>query len=448
MINTKILEKYDIPVPRYTSYPTVPYWTDSPTTTQWLDSLKQTLSPESNWSMYIHIPFCENLCTFCGCNSTITRNHDVEKSYIDSLLAEWEIYKENVPALKSIPMKQLHFGGGTPTFLSVESLTRLMEGITAGLVNTDGKSERSLEVDPRHTSYEQLECLRKFHFNRISLGVQDFSEHVQSLINRYQSYEQTRDVTNWARELGYTSINFDLIYGLPDQTEEIMEYTLEKTIELRPDRIALYSFALVPWIKPTHRKFTDEQVPKGAAKRSLYELSRKRLLDAGYLEIGMDHFALPDDELSQGEKQNSLHRNFMGYTPYKTDALIGLGVSAISESKDCYHQNEKIISLYEEKVSTGSIPTSRGHLLNEEDINQRELILELMTSWNVDLDKKQHEDIFSLLSPMVDDQLIDLSEEKLQVKKDGRPFIRNICVAFDKRMQKNKPIKRIFSQSL
>lgn len=448
MINQNLLEKYDIPVPRYTSYPTVPFWSENPTTEQWLESLRASLTKDSSWSMYIHIPFCENLCTFCGCNSTITKNHSVEQGYVDSVLKEWVTYLNNVPGLKETPMKQLHLGGGTPTFLSVESLNYLLTNIFSPLTNFDKDCERSIEVDPRFTYVEQLACLREFSFNRVSLGVQDFSEHVQGLINRYQTFEQTKEITDAARKLGFTSVNFDLIYGLPDQTPEIISYTLDKTLELMPDRIALYSFALVPWIKPAHRKFTDEQVPKGADKRKLYEIARERLLAAGYKEIGMDHFSLKDDELALGDKNKTLHRNFMGYTPFKTDALLGLGVSAISESKNCYHQNDKVLANYETKVSKDKIPTFRGHLLDDQDLKYRELILELMTSWEVTLDQDTLDNVSSLLSPLVEDKIIDITDTKITVADDGKAFIRNICMAFDKRMQAKKPVERIFSQSM
>lgn len=448
MLSSDLLAKYDIPAPRYTSYPTVPYWDKTPSKSEWVNSIKTSLRGDSSWSAYIHIPFCESLCTFCGCNTTITKNHDLEADYIEHILKEWNFYLSEVPELKEKPLRQLHLGGGTPTFLSAENLERMLRPIL-GAVNYDPENfEGSLEVDPRKTNKLQLETLARLGFNRISLGVQDFTLKVQELVNRVQSFEQTRDITQMARDLGYESVNFDLIYGLPCQEIEDIKRTTELTIELRPDRIALYSFARVPWIKPQQRKFTDEQIPVGAEKRALYEVSRKLLLDAGYIEIGMDHFALPSDELYQGVKEKTLHRNFMGYTPYETDILLGLGVSSISESKTSFHQNEKVLNVYKEKVQNHGLPTFRGHMHTEEDLEQRELVLELMTTFELNIPKALKEHLSTHLEEVVEDGLCYIESDKLIVTELGRPFIRNICMTLDKRMLRNKPETKIFSQSL
>jgi len=448
MFSSELLAKYDIPAPRYTSYPTVPYWDKTPERKEWISSIKTSLEGDSSWSAYIHIPFCESLCTFCGCNNTITKNHDLEEEYVEFVLKEWTAYLKEVPELKEKPLRQLHLGGGTPTFLSPENLQRLLNPILSA-VNYDKQNfEGSLEVDPRKTTRKQLEVLSALGFNRISLGVQDFTFKVQDLINRVQSFEQTRDVTYAARELNYHSVNFDLIYGLPCQGIEEITKTTELTIELRPDRIALYSFARVPWIKPQQRKFTDEQIPVGAEKRALYEKSREMLLSAGYIEIGMDHFALPNDELFEGVKGKTLHRNFMGYTPYQTNVMIGLGVSSISETKTCFHQNEKVLNVYKEKVSQMGIPTFRGHVHTEEDLFHRDLILELMTSFELKVPKSLEADLKSHLEPLIQDGLCHFKDGFLEVTELGRPFIRNICMTLDKRMLDKKPETMIFSQSL
>ncbi|NDD90616.1 coproporphyrinogen dehydrogenase, partial [bacterium] len=316
-----LTQKYDVPAPRYTSYPTVPYWENSPSTEQWVGSIRRTLesSKSPGWSLYIHIPFCESLCTFCGCNNSITRNHGVEVPYVEQVLSEWSRYIQEIPELKKAPLKVLHLGGGTPTFLSPQSLQKLLAPIFQSTLREKG-FEGSVEVDPRRTTKAHLELLREFGFNRISLGVQDLDPEVQRVIHRNQSLEETLEITRIARDLGYQSVNWDLIYGLPLQTLEKIERTAHATLMARPDRIALYSFALVPWIKPQQRIFKDSDLPVGAEKRALYERARSILMDqGGYREIGMDHFALPTDGLSHSMDSGTLHRNFMGYVDQRTD---------------------------------------------------------------------------------------------------------------------------------
>ncbi len=442
--------KYDVPAPRYTSYPTVPYWTENPTVEQWINQLKAGLAPEtSSWSLYIHIPFCETLCTFCGCNTTITKDHKRESPYVTRILKEREAYLKSAPELAHRPLVNMHLGGGTPTFLSASELDRLVGGLLQGLTKDPRGFEGSIEIDPRRTTPEQLEVLRKHGFNRVSLGVQDFDPEVQRLVNRIQPFEQTKAITDAARSLGYDSINFDLIYGLPKQTLETTQHMVERTLELRPDRIALYSFALVPWIKPAQRLFRDDQLPAGAEKRALYELARTALLEAGYIEIGMDHFALLTDGLSKALNNGTLHRNFMGYSDVRTDVLLGLGVSSISEAPGCFHQNEKVLPVYEEKVDRGEIPTFRGHLLSDEDRKRREQILRLMTRFEVDLESDaQAADIEKFLHELIKDGLVSLRGKKLVMSKTGRPFLRNACMALDARLRAKAPDARIFSMSV
>lgn len=448
-IDTALLQKYDLPVPRYTSYPTVPYWSITPSGEQWISHLKDALSTsESSWSMYMHIPYCETLCTFCGCNTIITKNHDLENMYVELILKEWELYKKAVPQFKEKPLKQLHLGGGTPTFLSPASLEKLLAPILDEVVK-DENFEASIEVDPRRTSVEQLKVLKKLGFNRVSMGVQDFSPEVQRLINRIQPYDITRDLTLAAREMGYASVNYDLIYGLAKQTTESFTETIQKTIELRPDRIALYSFALVPWIKPAQRLFKDEDLPVAEEKRKLYELARAQLTAAGYVEIGMDHFALPDENLSLSLKNKTLHRNFMGYTDHRTDVLLGLGVSAISESPYSFHQNEKVSAMYEAALNKNILPTHRGHVLSEEDRIRRHQILNLMTQYEVGFtDEDQKKSAENYLSEMVKDQLVAVESNKLKVTEKGKPFLRNACVFFDEHLKRKQPADKLFSKSI
>lgn len=447
---TSLLKKYDVPVPRYTSYPTVPYWNQSPTREQWVQSLERTLNREdSSWSLYVHVPFCETLCTFCGCNTVITRGHDREQPYVGTLLKEFELYKKLLPKLTQKPLRQMHLGGGTPTFLSAANLERMVSGLLAGVTLDKNSFEGSIEVDPRRTTPDQLAVLHKLGFSRVSMGVQDFDPEVQRLVNRIQPFEQTRDLTQAARAMGYTSVNFDLIYGLPKQELNSFKQSIERTIDLRPDRIALYSFALVPWIKPAQRLFKDSDLPAGADKRALFEAAYHRLKEAGYVEIGMDHFALPTDSMALALKNGKLHRNFMGYTEDRTDILLGLGVSSISESPDCFHQNEKVLPLYEKHIQAGELPTLRGHVLSEEDQNYREQILAFMCQGQVKLkDQAQVEDVRQFLADMLKDGLVQLNGDVLSLTDLGRPFLRNACVVLDQRLRQQKPDTRVFSQAL
>lgn len=446
----QLLAKYDVPAPRYTSYPTVPYWETNPTADQWVEHLRATLhQQDGGWSLYLHIPYCESLCTFCGCNNIITKDHKRENPYVASILKEWEIYTQKVPELLTRPLKHIHLGGGTPTFLSAESLVAMLKPILAQ-ANVDTQDfEGSIEVDPRRTTAEQLKALRELGFNRVSMGVQDFNPEVQRLVNRIQPFEITRDLTEAARAQGYTSVNFDLIYGLAKQTAESIKETAEKTVQLRPDRIALYSFALVPWIKPAQRLFKDEDLPKAAEKRELYEIARGVLLSAGYIEVGMDHFALPTDNLNIAMKEHRLHRNFMGYTDQRTDVLLGLGVSSISETPYSFHQNEKVLPLYETALNEGRIPTLRGHVLTEEDRVRREQIRTLMTEFEVQfIDEAQEAGAQEFLHEMLRDSLVEIKDHKLIVTEAGRPFLRNACVYFDERLKAKQPQTKIFSQSI
>lgn len=445
-----LLAKYDVPAPRYTSYPTVPYWETNPTTDQWVQHLKATLQEKSGgWSLYLHIPFCESLCTFCGCNNIITKDHKRETPYVDLVLKEWQLYVEKVPELLEKPLKHIHLGGGTPTFLSADALVQLLRPILSRVKIDPNDFEGSIEVDPRRTNAEQLKALRELGFNRVSMGVQDFNPEVQRLVNRIQPFEITANLTKAARDMGYTSVNFDLIYGLAKQTAESIRETAKATVQLRPDRIALYSFALVPWIKPQQRLFKDEDLPKSAEKRELYEIARGVLLDAGYVEVGMDHFALPTDNLCIAMKEKRLHRNFMGYTDQRTDVLLGLGVSSISETPYSFHQNEKVLPLYEAALNEGRLPTLRGHVLTKEDQVRRDQILKLMTEFEVEFtDGTQEGQSKEFLAEMLKDSLVEIRDHKLIVKEAGRPFLRNACVFFDERLKSKQPQTKIFSQSI
>ena len=455
-----LLKKYNVPGPRYTSYPTVPYWDANPTAEQWIKSIRQALEDSEaqgvGAALYAHIPFCESLCTYCGCNTRITRNRTVGSPYVATVLKEWDLYLEKLgrsgAGAKPMLLSELHLGGGTPTFLKPGELQSLVEGILAR-VKTSDHAEFSVEADPRVTHREHLSTLAQLGFKRLSLGIQDFDPKVQEIVHRVQSEEQVRTVTEIARELGYRSINYDLIYGLPFQTLESIRATIDAVRRLRPDRIAFYAYAHVPWIKASQRRFTEADLPDGDNKRALYELGRKMLEESGYREIGMDHFALETDSLWTASLSGSLHRNFMGYTARMVAPLIGLGVSAIGDSWRAFAQNEKLLESYTARVEKGEIPILRGHLLNEEDQILRQHSLNLMTRFRTDWGTEKEYSVFletvgEKLQELSHDGLITLDRYSCQVSEKGRPFLRNICMAFDARLARQAPATQLFSKTI
>lgn len=434
MTTPDLFARYDVPVPRYTSYPPVPAWTETPTPDQWARSMADALEPaDASLSLYVHIPYCESLCSFCGCNTVITRDHGKEQPYVDIVLAELDLYRRTVEPLGRRPLRQLHLGGGTPTFLSPASLRLLLDGLAARLPARTPDFEGAIEVDPRVTTVEQIETLRACGLNRISLGVQDVDAEVQRLVNRVQPLETTTALCHAARAAGFESINLDLIYGLPGQTLDTMRRLADRVLALDADRLAVYSFARVPWIKPAQRRFRDDDVPEGGEKRALYEVIRERLLAADYVEIGLDHFARRHDSLARAAADGSLHRNFMGYTDTRTQALLALGVSGISETPDCYHQNEKVATVYERRVREGEIPTLRGHRLSEDDRRRCRRIASLMTRYHVHLEPAELAAAAPALAPLEDDGIvvIDVDASTVHVPPAGRPFLRHAAAAFD-----------------
>lgn len=443
-----LLEKYDTPAPRYTSYPTVPYWTDSPTTEECIESLDKYLSPkESKLALYLHIPFCETLCTFCGCNTSITKNHSVEEPYVTAIQKELALYIQRVQYLKGKELSELHLGGGSPTYLSDYNLQSTIEFILNQLAPANDP-QYSIEVDPRRTRVSQLGLLHKLGFKRISLGVQDFDPEVQRLVNRIQPFELTENITLEARSLGFDSVNFDLIYGLPKQSLDSMKYTMEKTLELKPDRIAFYSYAHVPWIKASQRLFTEADLPEPTLKRELYDLGRSILEKEGYREIGMDHFALPHDKLWKAFHSKQLHRNFMGYSDSKTDVMLGLGSSAISETPNLFFQNIKLEMKYRKSLVEGNLPIFRGHKLTNTDQLRKQLILDLMTSWQVVVPTDLQNHVKGFLQEMESDKLITWEEGTLFVTELGKPYLRIVAMAFDEKLQKSQPTGPVFSKAI
>ena len=453
--NSSLIQKYNIPGPRYTSYPTVPFWNKEGILAQdWEETVKRSFN-ESNTkegiSLYIHMPYCESLCTFCACHKHITTRHSVEDEYIDTVLKEWKLYVELLEVKPSI--REIHLGGGTPTFFSSENLKRMINGIFKEASRHE-VYDFSFEAHPNDTTKEQLQTLFDLGFKRTSFGIQDYDPIVQRAINRVQPYENVDRVNTWAREIGYESISHDIIFGLPHQTKESIINTIEQTVKQRPDRIAYYSYAHVPWIKGVgQRGFDENDLPKDEYKRELYELGKKLFFEAGYEEIGMDHFALPTDKLHKAMVSKKLHRNFMGYTAGKTKLMIGLGMSSISDSWYSFAQNEKRVEDYVQRVNEGKLPVFRGHLLTKEDLVVRQHILNLMcnleTSWeDASMKLENIDEILERLSEMKEDNLIEIYENRLVVKESSRMFVRNVCMAFDLHLAKSTPEGRIFSMTI
>jgi len=449
-----LIDKYNIPGPRYTSYPTVPYWDDAGFTPElWKESVLRTFNEtndEEGISIYIHLPFCEALFPFGACHKRSTKQHSVETPYIDTVLKEWDLYVELFGRRPKI--KELHLGGGTPTFFSPANLKRMLEGIFAKAEIAENP-EFSFEGHPNNTTREHLQTLYDLGFRRCSFGVQDYDPKVQKAINRIQPFENVKNVTEWAREIGYRGISHDLVFGLPFHTWEKMEYTIRKTLELKPDRLAFYSYAHVPWIKGVgQRGFDENDLPSGEEKRKLYENGKRLLEELGYREVGMDHFALEHDDLYQAMLSGDIHRNFMGYSSGKTQLMVGLGMSSISDSWYAFAQNEKSVEKYQEMVEQGIIPVVRGHILSDEDLVIRKHILNLMcrleTSWDLQTSFPELEQALGALKEMEKDGLVEIGENTIKITEKGRAFTRNVAMTFDLRMMRNKPETRIFSMTI
>lgn len=450
-----LVSKYNTAGPRYTSYPTVPYWDiNSFKLSYWKNTLIKSFN-ESNFnegiSLYIHLPFCESMCTFCGCNKRITKNHAVELPYIQSVLKEFKMYVSSIGKLPTI--SQIHLGGGTPTFFSPEHLTLLVNGIFT-VAKKGVHMECSFEGHPNNTTKAHLDALNALGFKSICFGVQDYNPKVQKAINRVQSFETVSKATDAARRAGYTSVGHDIIYGLPHQLKYDVINTVNKTIALNPDRIAFYSYAHVPWMKGNgQRGFKDEDLPSAELKKEQYTVGKNMLLNAGYKSIGLDHFALPTDALYKAKQEGTLHRNFMGYTPKKTKLMIGLGVSAISDSWYGFSQNTKNLDDYLSLIHQDILPLQKGHILNKEDLIIRKHILNLMctfeTSWEncTDVFPELHT-VVSELTALEQDGLINIYPNRIEVTEIGKLFIRNICSFFDMRLKRKRPESALFSMTV
>lgn len=447
-----IFDKYNRPVPRYTSYPTVPHWqATAPTENAWIGSIRNQLRKSPELSLYIHLPFCEELCTYCGCNKRITKNHGVEMPYVDTVLAEWKLYERSM--LIRPLLKELHLGGGTPTFFSPKALKRMVQGILKR-VDVADDLEMSFEAHPNSTTPEHLKVLADLGFNRISIGVQDFNPEIMHLINRRQTEADVTKTVVEAQAVGFRSINFDIIYGLPNQQLHDIEYSVSKIAEFRPERIAFYGYAHVPWVSPGQRAYSKANLPQGKEKWGLYEAGRLGLEKLGYRDIGLDHFALPHDDLYLASQEKRLHRNFMGYTTSSAKLCIGLGCSSIGDSWDTYVQNEKTVEAYQRRVlEDQELPLIKGHQLAAEDEVIRRHILNLMchqsTNWREEamycggvaraIDQWKE---------MERDGLLEFGQDSITVTQLGKTFLRNVCVPLDDHISRAKPGRPTFSKAV
>jgi len=454
-ISDVALEKYNRPGPRYTSYPTAPVWKDDFGPEDFEKYCARAEERATPVSLYMHIPFCESLCLFCACNVSIQKDKSVAIPYLETL--KREISHVATQVSKKRPVIQFHWGGGTPTYLLPAQMEDLF-GHTRERFHFAPDAEIGIEVDPRVTNRAHFETLRKLGFNRLSMGVQDFEHKVQETIHRVQPYEMTRDLILTARELGFESVNVDLIYGLPYQTADSFKATIEKTLTLEPDRIAMFSYAHVPWLKKQQGSF-ETHLPEGMEKFRIFRAGLEGFLNAGYHYIGMDHFAKPGDELSVAQRNRTLHRNFQGYTTKAGADLYGMGVSAISSIGEAYAQNRREVPAYQSAVASRGIATMRGYRLSEDDRLRRDVIGRLLC--HTVIPKHEVEREFSIafdeyfapelgrLEQLQEEGLVTLSNNEIRVAPLGRIFIRNVAMTFDRYLHEQQMDQRpLFSKTL
>ncbi|KAB8030611.1 oxygen-independent coproporphyrinogen III oxidase [Fluviispira multicolorata] len=450
-INNDLLQKYDRPIPRYTSYPTYPHWEKNFKNDTFFSLVDNNVDIQTNpyISLYIHLPFCERLCHFCGCNKVITKNHQLEIPYLNSILKEWELYKKRLP--KNIILKEMHLGGGTPTFFSAKNLSYFLKSLLKDFKIADDY-DFSVEAHPGVTTKEHLDILKANGFNRLSLGVQDFNEEVQKIIGRVQTESDVHFCTEYARTIGFQSINYDLIYGLPLQTIQTIQETFSFVSKFKPDRIAFYSYAHLPALRPSQQKLDLNKRPVGMEKYEIYRVGYEILTQNGYVDLGYDHFALKTDSLYEAFLNQKLHRNFMGYTVQNTPNLIGLGVSAISDYNGFYFQNKKSIQEYMLAIAEDKLCYEVGYSLNKIDKVIKKHILNLSCYRKTSLTQEELPSdimnrIFENLEPILQDKLVKVERGDIEVLPKGVPFLRNICACFDLNIE-NSLVKSNFSQSV
>ena len=456
-VSLELLHRYNVPGPRYTSYPTAPIWKDGFGAAEYEAILRQSgeVPSPAPLSLYVHLPFCESLCYFCACTVVITGSqHTPEEAYLETLEREIDWVADRLGSGR--PVVQFHLGGGTPTYFDPERLLRLGRKFRSRFQFAPD-AEIGVEVDPRVTNRDHLLTLAKLGFNRLSMGVQDFELRVQVAINRVQPYDETRRLVALARELGFPSINMDLIFGLPFQTVESFSATIDSVLEIGPDRLAVYSYANVPWLKK-HQKLLEAELPDEATKFAIFRVALERLTEAGFEYIGMDHFARPDDELARARRARTLHRNFQGYTTKAGTDLLGLGMSAIGSIGAAYVQNRRDLGSYREAVGTGGTATFRGCRLSEEDRMRRTVIGNILCHGVVL--KREIEQTFGIafdehfahalqkLEPCADDGLVELSRHEIRATPLGRIFLRNLAMPFDAYLAGAPQEKPVFSKTL
>lgn len=447
LFQPELINRYDINGPRYTSYPSADRFHNGFGEVDYIDALKRVAKSDKPLSLYFHIPFCQNICYYCGCNKIITKDHGRSARYIKYLEKEIKMVVNHLgSANKKIPITQLHWGGGTPTFLSHEEMIELMEAITSHFELLEG-GEFSIEIDPRQVKEDDIALLAKLGFNRISLGVQDFNLDVQKAVHRVQTYEETNSVMEWALKYGFTSSSIDLIYGLPKQTPQTFKETVKSVIEMNPDRLSIYSYAHLPQIFKPQRRILPADLPSASDKLTILANTITQLIDAGYKYIGMDHFAKPDNELSVAQREGRLHRNFQGYSTQAECDLLAFGISSIGKVANTYVQNVKTAEEYYDLIDAGHLPTMRGISLVDDDVLRRSLIGELMCQFELDTNKFSSEHQINFLN-YFSEELEDLKElesagliewqgHKLIIPIKGRLLVRRVAMVFDKYLRKH-----------
>jgi len=448
-----LINRYDKAGPRYTSYPTALELHDGFTEHDYRQHIAKSNAAGGSLSLYVHIPFCDTVCFYCACNKIITKNRAHAQPYLDNLCQE--IAMQGALFDKNRVVNQLHWGGGTPTFLSYEQMLQLMTATREHFtLKDDDSGEYSIEVDPRETNLHTVQQLRSLGFNRISLGVQDFDHDVQKAVNRIQSETQTFAVLKAAREEGFRSTNIDLIYGLPLQTVDSFNKTLDKILHVSPDRFSIFNYAHIPSRFKTQRQINDADLPSPEVKLAILQSVGQRLADAGYVYIGMDHFAKPDDELAIAQRQGLLHRNFQGYSTHSDCDLIGLGITSIGQVGDAYSQNVKDLESYDQLIKQGKLPVFKGVALNDDDKLRRAVIMQLICHFELQFAAIERAytikfsdyfaDELNALTPMQADGLVTISADGIQVLPVGRLLIRNICMVFDRYLaQKQQQFSRV-----
>ena len=452
-IDLEQYSKYSKPGPRYTSYPTALEFKDDFTYDNYIKYLE---SGDEKISLYVHLPFCRSACYFCGCNVVFTSKEGKLSQYVEYLKKEIDILAKHIDTSREVI--QFHFGGGTPTYYSAVELDEIVTYIKSAFPNFSSDAEISVEIDPRFFNEEQMKVFKKHSFTRISFGVQDFDPKVQEAVHRDQPYDLTKAAVDLAREYGITSINTDLIYGLPYQSLEGFKKTLEEILTLNPDRLAVFNYAHVPWLKKTMRKFDETTMPSPATKLAIFQYTIEFLTANGYKMIGMDHFAKVEDELFGAIEKGELHRNFQGYTTKGGANLVGIGLTSIGEGARYYAQNTKDMKIYEAAIDSGKLPFERGVELSEDDYIRKHVIMELMANFSIDIKRVESElginfkeyfaDAVKDLSEFIDAGLVTLSEDKIKVSETGTLLIRNIAMPFDAYMQKYTGSKKSFSKTV